>query len=332
MIDPEEFEGILDEVVKRLGGEVRASNAHRDAKAFELRVRELLEEVALGRGIKIAPSFHPHAFPDITANGFGVEVKTTTKDSWQSVGNSVFEGMRDAAVKKIYVVFGKLGGMPSVKWGRYDERITHVRISHAPRFVLEMDRDAPLFDHMDVTYDEFCQLTPDEKMFHVRQYSRNRLQKGERLWWLEDERGEAVPVTVRLYMALPEKDKIALRAEGALLFPQIVKSGAARGKYADLALYLLSEHNVFAPQARDLFTAGSVALKRDAKRGGIYMIRALQYIEDAMREAALRLDDSLFVRYWGESVPPEKRITAWLRKADEMAKDWKPSEQLFRDP
>lgn len=176
MIETEEFEGILDEVVKRLGVEVRASEDYRDPKAFENRVRELMVEIAAGRGITIAPTFHPHAFPDMRANGFGVEVKTTIKDSWLSVGNSVFEGMRDSSVQKIYVVFGKLGGMPSVKWKRYEDCITHVRISHAPRFCLEMDRDdGSLFKHMDVDYDTFSKLTPEEKMWHIRQYSRNRL-------------------------------------------------------------------------------------------------------------------------------------------------------------
>lgn len=332
MIEQEEFEGLLDEVVKRLGEEVRTTNQYRDPKEFENRVRDLLHEEAEGRGIKIAPSFHPHAFPDITANGFGVEVKTTTKDNWLSVGNSVFEGMRDSSVKKIYVVFGKLGGMPGVKWGRYEERITHVRISHAPRFVLEMERDSPLFNHMDVTYEEFAQLSPNEKMRHVRKYSRERLQPGESLWWLEDEEGGAMPVAVRIYMALPESEKIKLRAECMLLFPQIVGSGRDRRKYADVALYLLSAHNVIAPQTRDMFSAGSVA---GAERGGIYIRKALlnseKNMQEAMKEAALRLDDGLFVRYWGESVPPERRIAKWLAKADQLARGWKPSDELFKD-
>jgi hypothetical protein len=54
-------------------------------------------------------------------------------------------------------------------------------------------------------------------------------------------------------------------------------------------------------------------------------------IEAEMREAALRMDDALFVEYWGESVAPEKRISRWLEKADEIARDWKPSSSLFLD-
>jgi hypothetical protein len=47
--------------------------------------------------------------------------------------------------------------------------------------------------------------------------------------------------------------------------------------------------------------------------------------------AAKELDDALFVEYWGESVPPEKRIAKWLEKADEMATGWKPSVSLFQN-
>jgi hypothetical protein len=108
-----EFEAILDTAVEQLGNEVRKSTKYHAPADFEQRVRDVLESVAKGKQIKITPTFHPHAFPDIRANGFGVEVKTVNKDSWLSVGNSVFEGMRDAAVKKIYVVFGKFGGMLS---------------------------------------------------------------------------------------------------------------------------------------------------------------------------------------------------------------------------
>ena len=60
------------------------------------------------------------------------------------------------------------------------------------------------------------------------------------------------------------------------------------------------------------------------------MARALKLIEKEMQAAALRMDDALFVEYWGESVKPEDRIKRWLEKADELAKDWKPSEYLFR--
>jgi hypothetical protein len=283
MTEPE-FELILTKTVFQLGNEVVQNTKFHQPEAFEMRVREVLQAVAEGEKIRIVPTLHPHAFPDIRANGFGVEVKTTTKDNWQSVGNSVFEGMRDAAVKKIYVIFGKMGGMPAVRWGRYEECITHVRISHAPRFVLEMEKDAPLFAKMQISYDDFSQLPAEEKMNHVRKYSRSRLKPGERLWWLEDENSPGLPVAMRLYTKLQKAETVKLRAEATILFPQVVGGSRVKGKYDEASFFLLKHRNIFCTNIRDLFSAGSVSGKN---RGGHYLSRALKTIEHELRVAAL---------------------------------------------
>ncbi len=322
----EDFERMLGKAVVQLGDEVRQSAKYHSPSDFEQRVFDVLRNIAAGEKIDINPTFHPHAFPDIRANGYGIEVKTTAKDSWISVGNSVFEGMRDPSVKQIYVVFGKMGGMPSVQWGRYEDRITHVRISHAPRFVLEMDRDSSLFGKMKISYDEFSQLPPDGKMKHVRDYSRGRLKDGERLWWLEDQDSPGKPLEVKLYMSLTKPEKIKLRAEGALLFPEIVSGSRVKDKYNDVAFFFLRYHNVFCPQTRDLFSAGSVAGK---ERGGNYLQRSLKNIEAQMVEAAERLPSDLIEEYWGVRVEPKDRIKFWLGRADRLAKNWRPSEHLF---
>ena len=96
-------------------------------------------------------------------------------------------------------------------------------------------------------------------------------------------------------------------------------------------MYLLTYHGVLCPQARDLFSAGSVALRSDATRGGVYILRALKDIEKEMKVAAQTLADALFVEYWGESVSPRMRIREWLKRADALAQGWKPSRELFKD-
>jgi hypothetical protein len=43
------------------------------------------------------------------------------------------------------------------------------------------------------------------------------------------------------------------------------------------------------------------------------------------------LEEALFVEYWGEAVPPERRMKEWLRRADELAAgEWVPSKSLFK--
>ena len=324
-----EFEKLLTDVADRLEAEVRQSSVYRPPHEFENRARQLLLD--LGNDVNLSP--HPHLFPDIVLGEFGIEVKVVNTDSWRTVGNSIFEGTRDLNVKKVYVLYGKMGGTPSVRWAKYEDCVMHVRTSHVPRFELEIGAKESLFAKFEISYEDFCELPHESKMKLVREYARKRKKPGDRLWWLEDKPEEAqehsLPLEVRLYMTLPQEEKRKLRAEAALLCPQVVKPSRAKNKYDDAALYLITYHGVLCSQARDLFSAGSVALRSDETRGGIYTMRSLKDIESEMRQAAERLEDALFVEYWGASVAPPRRIREWLGRADQYAKDWIPSNELF---
>lgn len=275
---------------------------------------------------------HPYGFPDIVLGNFGIEVKFTTKDTWRSVANSVFESYRSDDVKHIYVVFGKMGGQPQVRWGRYEECVMHVRTSHVPRFEVDIDARESLFKKFGITYDQFSELSEDGRMKYVREYARNRLKPGERLWWLEMEsdEGHSLPLQVKLFANLGAAEKLKMRAEASLLCPQIVGSGRNRTKYIDPIMYLLTYHGILA--TRDAFSAGSAA---GPERGGNYVQRALQRIQHQMIEAARYLEPALFVEYWGRSIEPEKRINEWLKLADVYASvanpPWRPSKVLFLD-
>lgn len=330
-MNQEEFERVLDIVCEKLTDEAKRKTFQK-ADQFENRVREVLQEsVKNDSSISINMTPHPQAFPDIAVERFGVEVKFTLNDTWRSVANSVLETNRIESVEKVYLVFGKMGGKPEVRWGDYEQSVIHVRTSHVPRFEVELFANRSLFDLMGIAYDDFRQLPMEEKMRHIRAYARSRLNEGERLWWLEDtpDAEHTLPIQARLYTSLSVEEKKRLRAEAALLCPSIVDSSRSRNKYDDVVLYLLTYHGVIAHQARDLFSAGSVANPENDDAGGIYIERALKLIENEMREAALEMEDALFVEYWGESVKPNQRIRRWLEKADAIAKDWMPSQKLF---
>lgn len=326
-----DFERILATICEKLTVEARRK-LFLTSKEFEDHVREVAQEIMRGSGIDIDFDPNPQAFPDIAIGDFGIEVKFTTNDTWRSVANSVLETNRIHDVKKIYLVFGKMGGDPEVKWGEYDKCVMHVRTSHVPRFEVEIGAEHSLFEKMKLTYDQFRDLPMEEKMRHIRAYARGRLKPGERMWWLEDapdDPGHTLPIQARLYTKLSMEEKTKMRAEAALLCPKIVQSGRSRDKYDDAVLYLLTYHGILCHQARDLFSAGSVANPDNDDKGGVYIERALKLIEREMIEAANRLEDAVFVEYWGESVPPKERIQRWLQKADALAKDWKPSKSLF---
>ncbi|MCH5278157.1 MAG: restriction endonuclease [Christensenellaceae bacterium] len=334
----DKFEKTLDLCCEKLTEEARTTGFKASAQ-FENRVREVLADITRDNSsFEIDFNPHPQAFPDIAMGEYGVEVKFTLNDTWRSIANSVLETQRIDEVKYIYVVFGKMGGIPEVRWGEYEQSVVHVRTSHVPRFEVEIPSKRPttrkpLFEQMGIHYDDFRKLDMQDKMKYIRAYAR-KIHPDGRLWWVEEKEDTDVhttPIQARLYTNLPIEEKTRLRAEAALLCPCIVKSGRSRNKYDDMVLYLLTYHGVLCHQARDLFSAGSVANPKNDDEGGIYIERALKLIENEMREAALSMDDALFVEYWGESVPPEQRISRWLEKADELATKWIPSQSLFLD-
>ena len=332
-----EFEAILENWCSILTREARES-VFESSVLFEGRVRELMSELA-GSDSTFTIDFSPRqqAFPDIAMGDYGVEVKFTSGDTWRSVGNSILETQRIESVKYIYIIFGKMGGTPEVRWADYEQSIVHVRTSHVPRFEVDISVDEavtkkPLFEEMGIRYDDFRKLPMQEKMRYVRAYARQMHPEG-RLWWIEDKgaNDHSVPLQPRLYTSLATEEKIRLRAEAALLCPKIVSSGRVRNKYTDAVFFLLTYHGVVCHQARDLFSAGSVASPKNDSQGGVFIEKALKLIEKDIREAAERLDDALFEEYWGENVAPKDRIKKWLEKADKHATDWKPSASLFLD-
>ena len=150
--------------------------------------------------------------------------------------------------------------------------------------------------------------------------------------WLEDSDSpnHLLPLPASLYMRLDQNKKRRFRAEAALLCPKICSPSRTKGRYIDAALHLRAQHGVFCPQVRELFSAGSVALRSEPERGGNYLLRALEDIDALMISAALKLDSSLFIEYRGEGRLPRQRIAHGLVLADRHAKDWIPSECLIR--
>lgn len=333
----QEFENLLTELCNRLTAECKAGKTFSQSKPFENRVREVIRDLIENHKIPVDFWPHPFGFPDIVLGEFGVEVKFTVGDNWRSVANSVFETFRSKDVKHIYVVFGKMGGEPGVRWGRYEECVMHVRTTHVPRFEVEIGTTRPLFPKLGVTYDQFSALTEDERMAYIRKYARDRLNPGEGLWWLESRPENALELQVHPYSQLEEEEKLKLRAEASLLFPQIVGSGHNRTKYVAPLTFILSYHGILA--ARDIFSAGSATARAGTPqskiRGGNYVRKALQVIENEMIRAAHYLPSELFLTYWGSDIPPDRRIKEWLARADVFAnvgaKPWKPSDYLFKE-
>ena len=222
-----EFEAILTECCDTLTNEAQ-STGFTSSLQFENRVRQVLDKLTKDSKlftIDFAP--HPQAFPDIAMGDFGVEVKFSMNDTWRSVANSVLETQRIETVKHIYIVFGKMGGVPEVRWGEYEQSVIHVRTSHVPRFEVEIPTEGAavkqsLFVDMGIRYDDFRKLEMQEKMKYIRTYAR-KIHPDGRLWWIEEKESDehTVPIQARLYTNLSTSEKNRLRAEAALLCPKI---------------------------------------------------------------------------------------------------------------
>ena len=98
---PEEFEARLDQSVRTMNQQARAGMpGYSNADELEETVLAQLK-IACEDDANAEPTFHDSAFPDIVVNGFGVEVKFTSRSTWHGTGNSIFEGMRDEAASHV---------------------------------------------------------------------------------------------------------------------------------------------------------------------------------------------------------------------------------------
>jgi hypothetical protein len=331
-VDKIQFEGILKQACEALTVEARAKIFPKPLD-FENRVREVLEQYLKPYGLTINYDFELQAFPDIAIGEYGVEVKHALADTWRSVANSIQEGKRYQDVRYVYIVFGKMGGIPEVKYSKYEDSVIHVRTSHLPRFEIEINGREPIFRKFDVTYDEFRNYDIHKKMEFVRKYARSRLKKGERMWWLEDQNNEqhSLPIKARLFTKIEKSEKRKLRAQAIILCPQILKGSTQRDKYDDAALFILTYHGVICHQARDLFSAGSVSPEKFRSIcGRNNHCRSLMDIQDEIIAEIQELDSALFEEYWGCTFPRNKLLEEWLQRADKNAKNWKPSTMLTK--
>lgn len=192
------------------------------------------------------------AFPDIVAGGFyGVEVKSTNKNHWTSIGSSILESTRVKGVERIYLTFGKLGKPVQFLSKPYQDCLSGIAVTHYPRYQINMQlpENETIFHKIGIPYDELRKL--DDPVEPVSRYYRSQLKEGESLWWAGSRIEEAAPVMVRLWTSLDHEEKEKLIAEGYAYFPELLA-----GKYKRFALWLVTARSIVHTNIRDSFSAG----------------------------------------------------------------------------
>ena len=196
------------------------------------------------------------SFPDIIANKlYGVEVKSTEKNHWTSIGSSILESTRDVNVKRIFLTFGKLGKPVQFLTRPYEECLAGIAVTHYPRYQIDMrlQQGETIFDKMGCSYDELRAM--ENPVVPVSKYYKRQLKPGESLWWAADDIDTDVPVTVSLWNALPVTTREQLTAQGYALFPEVLGKRDTK-KYNNYSLWLATKKGVVNTCVRDSFSAG----------------------------------------------------------------------------
>lgn len=264
-------------------------------------------------------------FPDIVAaDYYGIEVKATKKDDWTSIGNSVLESSRISSVEKIYMFFGKLGGMPDIRFRDYEACLKGISVTHYPRYQIDMNlpNGSSIFDKMDIPYDELRAM--DNPIKAIRQYYKSQMSAGDSLWWIDDD-NDALPAlspVIRNLSTLSPDEKDSIVASVMAFFPEVFSSSSK--KYERIPAFLASQYGVVTANLRDFFTAGGqVIVEYD---GGHIQV---PQIVSRVRELAPKIhaclsgkNQIMLQNYWGHRIENFAGAdTAWCIEADKLYSD-----------
>lgn len=263
------------------------------------------------------------SFPDIVANKYyGVEVKSTNKNHWKSIGSSILESTRDQNVERIFLTFGKLGRPVAFKSRPYEECLSGISVTHYPRYQIDMGLKLgeTIFDKMGIPYDTIRKM--DNPVAPVSKYYKSMLGEGESLWWASDniEEESSAPPTVKLWTALSHEMKESVTVQGYVLFPEVL-SAVNNKKYNRYALWLATQKGIINTNIRDSFSAGGKVPLRTANGIEILMPAAFGRIKrykELIEHTLYDTDEDILKEYW-ESTVSDNRLRQWCEKVASIA-------------
>lgn len=263
------------------------------------------------------------SFPDIVANRmFGVEVKSTEKNRWQSIGSSILESTRDQNVERIYMTFGKLGKPVEFLSKPYEDCLSEIVVTHYPRYRIDMhlqeNNEPTIFEKMNIDYDELRKM--DSPVPVVSKYYKAQLNQGESLWWAADSEQESAPMKARLWSALSHNEKDMCTIKGYVLFPEVLSGGSSK-KYNRYALWLATTQGIINTNIRDSFSAGgqvemmtqgNVLVKMPAAFG-----RIKKFASD-IKQFLADVDEPVLKEYWKQEIS-KNRLRQWCSLVSKYA-------------
>ena len=249
-------------------------------------------------------------FPDFVledledGDKMGVEVKKTDSAKWEVIGGSIYESLKND-IEDTYVLMAKLGGdKPEVRLRKYEECIDDLKVTHSPRFYLNLDlkEGEDYLTRNDAK--DLLELSGDELNKKIRQLLRTQ----KSTWWSE---GETVS-----FADLPQEEKGLYLNEGIALFPEVFK-----GDYRKFTPWLVYSCLVWCGNVRDIFSAGGNKYVEDMH---IYvsaiMYRTLQNVT-SIKLRIIEMTEDEQKKFWGRSTEDfSERIDNWLELVEENLK------------
>lgn len=274
---------------------------------FEKRIYDALTDA----GIKEENIKHSaQKFPDFIITDpekgekIGVEVKKTDSAKWEVIGGSIYESLKNN-IDETYVVMAKLGGNnPEVRFRKYEECIADLKVTHSPRFSLNMDLKKGE-DYL-TTHDsgDLLKLSGDELNKRIRQL----LRSNKSTWWSEAE------TTSFTELSLEEKD--AYFVDGVVLFPEVFG-----GNYERFTPWLIYSCLVWCKNVRDVFSAGGTQKITEIDTFvSAVMNRTVEKIDDVKARIDNLTNDEIQKFWKKEYAQRSNKIQIWLSLVKENMK------------
>ncbi len=257
------------------------------------------------------------SFPDIVAfRYYGIEVKSTQKNHWTSIGSSILESTRIQDIERIYLTFGKLGGSVEFLSRPYEECLSGIAVTHYPRYQIDMNLQAgeSIFDKMGIPYDNL--RTMANPVEPVAAYYKSRLKEGESLWWTgssDESVDAAVPATVRLWSTLEPAEKRKYESCFYVYFPECIMSADNR-KYNRAILWLGTQCGIINSNMRDSFSAGGKVPMKTQAGLEVLMPRIFEKIRRHivyMADVFADTDSRTLEEFWEEPVQADRPLQ-WI--------------------
>ncbi len=227
----------------------------------------------------------------------GVEVKKTNSNKWEVIGGSIYESLKND-IDDTYVLMAKMGGeKPEVRLRKYEECIADLKVTHSPRFYLNLDLEKGQDYLTNNDAKDLLELSGDELNRKIRKLLRTQ----KSTWWSG---GETVA-----FSDLSKEEKGIYLNEGIALFPEVFK-----GDYHNFTPWLVYSCFVWCGNVRDIFSSGG---NKFVDEIGIYvsavMYRALENAE-SIKQRIIDMTDDEMQKFWGQIVQDEsERLELWSK-------------------